>query len=309
MSKQKILIIGAGIAGLRAGQVLAQDSFAVTIVDKGRGVGGRMATRRFADTKADHGAQYFSVKSTIFQEFINDAEKQQIVKSWKVTERIHPRYICADGMNALPKFMAQGLDVKLTQKIVRIAQGIAFTESGEQYDFDQLIISAPIPQVLQLLEDSDILLEEEEKNMLTSIQYDPCWALMAKLKTSDSTIIGGKILENSPVSWIVDNAEKGLTEHPTLTIHASADYSQSHLEENAEKVASELIASVSDLVNVEQIDTYQIHRWRYALASQRASQPFLQLKNYPIYIGGDAFGIGNVEGAFLSGEAIAQAIC
>jgi predicted NAD/FAD-dependent oxidoreductase len=36
MSKQKILIIGAGIAGLRAGQVLAQDSFAVTIVDKGR---------------------------------------------------------------------------------------------------------------------------------------------------------------------------------------------------------------------------------------------------------------------------------
>jgi predicted NAD/FAD-dependent oxidoreductase len=100
-----------------------------------------------------------------------------------------------------------------------------------------------------------------------------------------------------------------LTEHPTLTIHASADYSQSHLEENAEKVASELIASVSDMVNVEQIDTYQIHRWRYALASQRASGAFLQLKNYPIYIGGDAFGIGNVEGAFLSGQAIAQAIC
>lgn len=309
MSKQKILIIGAGIAGLRAGQVLVQDSFAVTIVDKGRGVGGRMATRRFADTKADHGAQYFSVKSAIFQEFIDDAVQKQVVKSWKVTDRTHLRYVCPDGMNALPKFMAQGLDVKLTEKIVRIAHGVAFAESGEQYDFDQLIISAPIPQVLQLFEDSDILLEEEEKNILNSIQYDPCWAVMAKLKYSDSTITGGRILANSPVSWIVDNAEKGLTEHPTLTIHASADYSQSHLEENAEKVASELIASVSDMVNVEQIDIYQIHRWRYALASQRASGTFLQLKNYPIYIGGDAFGIGNVEGAFLSGQAIAQAIC
>lgn len=309
MTKQKILIIGAGIAGLRAAQVLSHASFEVTIVDKGRGVGGRMATRRFADTKADHGAQYFSVKSTIFQEFIDEAEKQHIVKSWKVSDRIHPRYICPDGMNALPKFMAQGLDVKLSQKIVRIAHGVAFTESGEQYDFDQLIISAPIPQVLQLFEDSDILLEADEENILSSIQYDPCWAVMAKLKTSGSTIIGGRILENSPVSWIVDNAEKGLTENTTITIHASADYSQSHLEENAEKVASELIASVSDIVNVEKIDTYQIHRWRYALASQRATAPFLQLKNYPIYIGGDAFGIGNVEGAFLSGEAIAQAIC
>lgn len=309
MSKQKILIIGAGIAGLRAAQILSQNSFAVTIVDKGRGVGGRMATRRFADTKADHGAQYFSVKSTIFQEFIDDAEKQQIVKSWKVTDRTHLRYICPDGMSALPKFMAQGLELKLAQKIVRIAHGVAFAESGEQYDFDQLIISAPIPQVLQLFEESEILLEDEEKNILNAIQYDPCWAVMAKLKTSDRTIIGGRILKNSPVSWIVDNAEKGLTVSPTITIHASADYSQSHLEANAEKVASELIASISDMVNVEQIDTYQIHRWRYALASQRASTPFIQLKNYPIYIGGDAFGIGNVEGAFLSGEAIAQAIC
>ncbi len=309
MTKQKILIIGAGIAGLRAAQVLSHASFEVTIVDKGRGVGGRMATRRFADTKADHGAQYFSVKSTIFQEFIDEAEKQHIVKSWKVSDRTHPRYICPDGMNALPKFMAQGLDVKLSQKIVRIAHGVAFTESGEQYDFDQLIISAPIPQVLQLFEDSNILLEADEENILSSIQYDPCWAVMVKLKTSDNTITGGRILENSPVSWIVDNAEKGLTENPTITIHASSDYSQSHLEENAEKVASELIASVSDIVNVEKIDTYQIHRWRYALASQRATAPFLQLKKYPIYIGGDAFGIGNVEGAFLSGEAIAQAIC
>jgi predicted NAD/FAD-dependent oxidoreductase len=148
-----------------------------------------MATRRFADTKADHGAQYFSVKSAIFQEFIDDAVQKQVVKSWKVTDRTHLRYVCPDGMNALPKFMAQGLDVKLTEKIVRIAHGVAFAESGEQYDFDQLIISAPIPQVLQLFEDSDILLEEEE-NILNSIQYDPCWAVMAKLKSSDSTITG-----------------------------------------------------------------------------------------------------------------------
>ncbi|MDI9878744.1 NAD(P)/FAD-dependent oxidoreductase [Flectobacillus longus] len=310
MSKQKILIIGAGIAGLRAAQVLSQDSFLVTIVDKGRGVGGRMATRRFADTKADHGAQYFSVKSKAFQDFIDEAEKQQIVKPWKVTDKTHLRYICPDGMSTLPKFMAQGLEVKLAQKIVRISNNIAFAESGEQFDFDKLVITAPIPQVLQLFEESEIELNDDEKNILNAIQYDPCWAVIAKINTSSNdTITGGKILENSSVSWVVDNAEKGLTVSPTLTIHASPSYSQLSLEEKAENVAKELITSISDIVNPEQIETYQIHRWRYALASQRASEPFLQLKNYPIYIGGDAFGVGNVEGAFVSGDAIAKAIC
>ena len=57
---RRIAIIGAGIAGLAAAQQLKQPDFGMTLIEKSRGVGGRMATRRINDLQYDHGAQYFS---------------------------------------------------------------------------------------------------------------------------------------------------------------------------------------------------------------------------------------------------------
>lgn len=308
MSKQKVLILGAGISGLRVAQLLPKSLYEVIVVEKGRGVGGRMATRRFDDTKADHGAQYFSVKTSVFQDFIEKAEQHQIVKQWQVANRTHTRYICPAGMNTLPKWMAEGLDIRLNQKITQLSEGTATTDTGEQYTFDILVITAPIPQVLELFQSSNILPDESESLMLRSIHYDPCWVVMAKLKDTNTQIIGGKILEEGPVAWVVDNAEKGLTTISTLTIHASSNYSEEHLEDASKEVATVLIDSISDIIHPDQIESHQVHRWRYSLASQRTADSFLKLKKYPIYIGGDAFGMGNVEGAFLSGESIARSM-
>jgi renalase len=56
-----IAIIGAGIAGLACAQRLQDGGCSVTLFDKGRGAGGRMATRRvttpFGEIAFDHGAQ------------------------------------------------------------------------------------------------------------------------------------------------------------------------------------------------------------------------------------------------------------
>ena len=58
---KKCIVIGAGMAGLTAATVLQNSAqWDVLVLDKGRGVGGRMATRRLGEGgKADHGAQYF----------------------------------------------------------------------------------------------------------------------------------------------------------------------------------------------------------------------------------------------------------
>jgi predicted NAD/FAD-dependent oxidoreductase len=53
-----VAIIGAGIAGLCAALTLTQAGLKVVIVDKARGVGGRMATRRLGGAVIDHGAQF-----------------------------------------------------------------------------------------------------------------------------------------------------------------------------------------------------------------------------------------------------------
>ena len=59
------IIIGAGMAGMAAARTLVNANLPVLVLDKGRGISGRMATRRWGDATFDHGAQYFSAKTIL----------------------------------------------------------------------------------------------------------------------------------------------------------------------------------------------------------------------------------------------------
>lgn len=78
----KIAIIGAGIAGLTAAKIL-KDCAQVTVFEKSRGVSGRMSTRYADPYYFDHGAQYFTAKSTDFKEFLKPMIDNGIVKNWQ----------------------------------------------------------------------------------------------------------------------------------------------------------------------------------------------------------------------------------
>lgn len=304
----KAIIIGAGMSGLAAARVLTQQGHDVLILDKGRGVGGRMSTRTLEQGKADHGAQYFSVKSPEFTSLIDELQAENIIKEWQLAQREHVRYVGAKGMNTIPKKMAENLNVRLNEKVVLIANNTVSTESGNKYPFDYLVITTPIPQAVALLKESEMNVSATDQAVLNAIEYDPCIAVMAVLKQPTDILSGGVILENSPVAWIADNFQKGITPTPTVTLHASVAFSQRHLEDDLQRVAQQMLASVAKYISPNNILTTQVHRWRYSLASQRYESPFYQLENRPIYLAGDGFGMGNVEGAFLSGYWAGQAI-
>lgn len=61
-----IAIVGAGMAGIACARTLVQAGHTVTVFEKSRGVGGRMATRDSAFGTFDHGAQYFTVRDPRF---------------------------------------------------------------------------------------------------------------------------------------------------------------------------------------------------------------------------------------------------
>ncbi|WP_052353947.1 NAD(P)/FAD-dependent oxidoreductase [Flectobacillus major] len=306
--KNKVVIIGAGMAGIAAARLLTQQGYDVCVLEKSRGVGGRMSTRRLGATKADHGAQYFSVKSLAFQKVMDELVAKGIATTWQVAQRKYPRYIGSQGMNTIPKAMAEGITIFYEEKAVKITFNEVQTESGGHYQYDYLVLTIPVPQALQLLSDSQISIDTHDNITLQDIQYDPCFAVLVTLKQPIASLKGGLIQENQPVAWVVDNAEKGITTTSTLTLHASDWYSKQNLERAVDEVGLELIGSISSLIKPEYIQHIQTHRWRYSLVSQRSSLSYLWLTGYPIIIGGDGFGVGNVEGAFLSGEAIAQAI-
>lgn len=294
------------MAGLSTARILTQNGHEVTLLDKGRGVGGRMATRKIELAKADHGAQYFSVKSPEFRLFIDELIAQNIISEWQVPQRENVRYIGRTGMNTIPKHMAASLNVRLNEKAVRLHSQSVETESGNQYLFDALISTMPIPQATELFQRSETVLSDKDQHVLASIEYDPCIAVLAMLKTPTAIEGGGLLLENQPVAWIADNFQKGISSVPSVTLHASASYSQAHLEDDLQTVGNDLLASVSDWIVPESIEQVQVHRWRYSLARQRYSHSFYKLEHTPVYLAGDAFGLGNVEGAFLSGLEVGK---
>ncbi|MEK9837584.1 MAG: FAD-dependent oxidoreductase, partial [Ilumatobacter sp.] len=57
-----VLVIGAGLAGLAAARRMTAAGLTVRLLDKGRSVGGRLATRRMSGAVVDHGAQFFTVR-------------------------------------------------------------------------------------------------------------------------------------------------------------------------------------------------------------------------------------------------------
>jgi len=78
-------IIGAGIAGLTAGRHLAKAGHEVTILEKSKGLGGRMATRyagKDLSYKMDHGVSWFEARSPEFQSFTAELLEKKLVKLW-----------------------------------------------------------------------------------------------------------------------------------------------------------------------------------------------------------------------------------
>jgi renalase len=81
-----ISIIGAGLSGLMAAHALTRAGARVTVLDKGRSVGGRLATRRIGGGHADHGAQFFTVRTSAFaahvQEWVSDGVAYEWARGW-----------------------------------------------------------------------------------------------------------------------------------------------------------------------------------------------------------------------------------
>ena len=85
----RMAIIGASIAGLSCAESLRRGGHEVTVFEKNRGIGGRIATRRTPeDLRFDHGAQFLRSKVALF------------VSSWLVTSKNGMRFVIVHFVGA-----------------------------------------------------------------------------------------------------------------------------------------------------------------------------------------------------------------
>lgn len=314
------LIIGAGMAGLTAARELNAQGWDVIVLDKGRGVGGRLVTRRIEQARADHGAQYFSATTPEFHELVQELLADTVITRWEPAQPSpadtavnEPHYVGVDGMNAVAKALARNLTVLTAETIISFrvdgSQWLVETESGGHYRADALLITIPAPQALALIEKSRFPITTADKFALSAISYQPCIAVMVALH-KPSTMPNAVRYETGDIAWVADNGQKGISPgQPSVTIHASADFSRTHFDDDLNVIGWQLAGQLSDLIPAENISAIQVHRWRYSLADQRHPAPFLAADApLPLLFGGDGFGEGNVEGAFTSGLQMVKAL-
>ncbi len=286
------------MAGLTAAGALRANGWEVVLLDKGRGVGGRMATRRMGESRLDHGAQFFTVRHPRFQSAIDGWVAAGWVEPW-FEEGGHVRYRGVGGMNALAKHLAKPFDVRTETKVERVeAVGGHWLIDGA-FEADALLLTAPAPQSLAILGDAA---PPEIAAALGSIEYEPCFALLLTLDGPSRVPAPGYVRpENGPIEWIADNTQKGLsTGGAALTVHARADFSREHLEASPECVQRMLLEAASEWFGGN-VTGAQLHRWRYSRPVGSRDSCLSSNTPAPFAIAGDAFGGARIEGAYLSG--------
>ena len=307
-----ILIIGAGISGLLCATELRRAGRSVRLLDKGRGLGGRMATRRMAGGRLDHGAQYFTVRDARLRAYVDTWLEAGVIKEWfrhlpeDSNPDGYPRYCGVNGMTDAPKFLAKDLEVHNSQQVTELARDtdlwIARTAAGDSFLARHLVISAPLPQALNLLDSTGLRYANGDTNALRAIYYERGLATLAILDgASGLPAPGGVKVDQAPLTWIGDNLQKGISpDVSAVTIHADAEFADTHWDSPDEVRGTLMLEAAAPHLKSE-VKEFSCHRWGFTTPVNPWPEPYYHNAGLKLTLAGDSFGGARVEGAALSG--------
>lgn len=318
-------IIGAGLSGLIAGHLLAEAGQSVRIIDKGRSVGGRLATRRMGTAVLDHGAQFFTARSDSFRSAVDGWIAAGVVEEWcrgfEGDGDGYPRYRTVGGMNRLAKHLRSALPEQVeiltshrAASLIPLPDGVAVSyDSGVRSPDESAaaIITSPVPQSLEIL-DSGGFKVPEAMNGIRGLRYHAVIGLLATLdQLAPFGPTGALQRPDDPTfTFSCDNSVKGISPTPAATFHAAHALSAELWASTDRDILARLRPQAEALLGETKMLDVQVKKWRYAGPVEPWPERCAVLATAPgpVVLAGDAFGGPKVEGAFLSGQAAGEAV-
>ncbi len=323
----RVAIIGAGMTGLITARTLRANGVPCQVFERSRAPGGRAATRRTGEHHFDHGAQYFTQRdlrtADLLAEWVNDgvvepwsariAAREQ--GEWRDVSEAVTRWVGVPDMRVLGERLAAPERVAFDTPVSAIERegstwNVLAADGSSLGTFDQVLACIPAAQALALLADHAPSFTRE----LAAVRMLPCMATMVTLARNPRVEWDAAFVNDSPVlSWVAHEASKpGRAPQPNWVLHATAPWSAERLDAEPALVAPEMLNAFWDLLG-ETVPVVQAvaHRWRYAIPAPElpgatAGAQALHDEVLGLGAGGDWCAGGRVEGALLSGLALAQ---
>ncbi len=325
------------MTGLTAARALVESGLDVLVLDKGRGPGGRMASKRLASTTADHGAQYFTARDDRFKQQVAQWIDDGIVDQWHgrlgvisdgrpvpLTDNSVRRYVGRPRMSALTRYLSAGLEISTGCRVARVARtpGGQWTlddDAGRNIGlFDYVILTVPPEQAAVLLRGTPSL-----ASSVSGTRMLPCWSVILRFEKRLPVKFDGVFASRSmshqpeaqgtgiryPLSWVARNSSKpGRAPDECWVVHGSTHWSQVNLEADREFVQQRLTSAFFELLGQPGVAPVEAiaHRWRFARCENPRPDGCVWDADLGIGVAGDWCQGSNVEAAFLSGQAIAE---
>ena len=319
----EIAIICAGMAGLSALHVLAAAGHQITLFDKSRGSGGRMATKKVGDASWDMGAQFMRAHSPEFAGQLQTWQEQGWIARWQAEPhewrqgQLRPTGDNIERFVGMPRMT--GLSRQLLSSAHQFIDSTRIISAANQADgwylrsdderefgpFAGLIINTPPQQATPLLTDSPALQQQcEQVGML------PCWTLLLtlpqRLNLPDMVFV-----KEGPLGFIArNNSKPGRDPQEAWVIQASHEWSRQQVDSPREQVQQLLLDAFAHLSGAElsAAENLWLHRWLYAIPDTALTLGALTDLSQNLAVCGDWCHNPSLEGAWLSGRRAATSL-
>jgi len=320
----RVAVVGAGISGLAAARTLQQQGHEVTVFEASGQVGGRCLTHAAEGFVFDSGATTVAPRGlSLERTMLEDLPTEGLVPVEKpvyVHDGFHVRpgdaargaghrYCYQDGIQTLPRLLAEGLDVRTATMIHEISRPPdgGFTVSGE--DCDAVVVAVPAPLAAPLLRSVG------DRRQVNSARYRPCLSVMLGVGHEfDTPYFAAIDPEHAvPLTWLSMESSKvpsgrspeGCT---ALVAQLGPQYSRRRFEASDELIVSETLVDVGRLLHTEVADVryVAVERWQYSQPEGMASFSSANRPGERLVLCGDWTLGGRVELAYESGVEAAH---
>lgn len=324
---------------MTAGRILTMAGHDVTIFEKSRGFGGRMATRyagKKLETKIDHGLSYFEVKSDEFGQFSEELIENGLIQKWgekfaaydgKRLLESSPNissdafYSSTKGMNEIGKYLSRWIDIRTETKVGGLTyfgtnrskkrSWMVNLTSSETFEADAVIIALPAPQAYGIL-----AMARDETNTLKIIRqideiyYRPSYSLLAGYGANDTPDWQGVICRNSILDFVSNETKKRESQECSLVLHASESFTRDNRYKDEETVTKMMLGEIAEITGgwAASPEWCQLHFWRYSRAKNIIDSPYLELEDEdaPLALIGDYFNGNTLDDAYCSAYHLAN---